>query len=191
MSKNFDKAYANTMKIEGGYVNDPTDRGGETYKGISRKNWPDWNGWTIIDNIKKSVGYSPSYINKAAANDQVLQRLVRLFYKEEFWDKNNLEMMPYEIAEELFDTGVNMSSTIAAKFLQEALNLCNNNQKLYADIKVDGKIGNITYQALTMSNTKRVLKTINLLQGERYLNILRNNETQEKYWGGWLERVIC
>ncbi len=31
----FTNAYDETMGYEGGYVHDPTDRGGETYKGIS------------------------------------------------------------------------------------------------------------------------------------------------------------
>ena len=41
---NFDEAFALTMKSEGGYANNPNDTGGETYKGVSRKNHPKWNG---------------------------------------------------------------------------------------------------------------------------------------------------
>lgn len=33
------KAISKVLKHEGGYVNDPDDKNGETYKGISRKNW--------------------------------------------------------------------------------------------------------------------------------------------------------
>ena len=36
----YDKAFKEVAAIEGGYVNDPQDTGGETYKGISRVNHP-------------------------------------------------------------------------------------------------------------------------------------------------------
>ena len=44
----FRLAYKKIEAAEGGYVNDPDDKGGETYKGISRKANPDWNGWINI-----------------------------------------------------------------------------------------------------------------------------------------------
>lgn len=191
MTQKFKKAFNKTMGIEGSYANDPQDRGGETYKGIARKRHPNWHGWVIIDQIKKEVGVLPSQINKKAKSHSILQNLVLLFYKENFWNVNKLDEVPDKIAEELFDTGVNMGTSIASFFLQEALNLCNDNQRLYPNITMDGKIGPITLSTLKRSNQTRVLKTLNLLQGERYLQILRNNESQEKFWGGWLNRVIC
>jgi lysozyme family protein len=42
-------AYESTMKAEGGYVNNPQDPGGETYKGIARKFNSKWDGWIAID----------------------------------------------------------------------------------------------------------------------------------------------
>ncbi|MBW1801582.1 MAG: hypothetical protein JRJ85_12745, partial [Deltaproteobacteria bacterium] len=41
----FDEAFEKTTAIEGGYVFDPDDAGGETYKGISRRFNPSWGGW--------------------------------------------------------------------------------------------------------------------------------------------------
>ena len=37
------------MKHEGGYVFDPDDSGGETYKGVARKFHSKWEGWSKID----------------------------------------------------------------------------------------------------------------------------------------------
>ena len=48
----FTKAYALTAAYEGGYVDDPEDAGGETYRGISRRYHPSWQGWQIIDTLK-------------------------------------------------------------------------------------------------------------------------------------------
>jgi lysozyme family protein len=49
----FEIAYGETELREGGYVNDPVDRGGETHRGVARKFHPDWSGWKIIDQIKQ------------------------------------------------------------------------------------------------------------------------------------------
>ena len=38
-----------TLETEGGYVNDPSDSGGETYCGIARNSNPKWEGWKIVD----------------------------------------------------------------------------------------------------------------------------------------------
>jgi len=46
---NFETALMSTLKREGGFVNDPADSGGMTYRGISRKSNKRWVGWPIID----------------------------------------------------------------------------------------------------------------------------------------------
>ncbi len=48
----FKTAIEATLKAEGGYVNDPDDPGGETYKGIARNRNSKWSGWTHIDLLK-------------------------------------------------------------------------------------------------------------------------------------------
>ena len=45
---NFNQAFKKVMSAEGGYVNDPDDPGGETYKGVARKMNPRWSGWAIV-----------------------------------------------------------------------------------------------------------------------------------------------
>ena len=40
------------LSSEGGYANVKNDKGGETYRGITRKNNPTWRGWAIIDKAK-------------------------------------------------------------------------------------------------------------------------------------------
>ena len=49
----FDIAYGETELREGGYVNDPVDRGGETHRGVARKFNPDWKGWALVDRLKR------------------------------------------------------------------------------------------------------------------------------------------
>lgn len=182
----FKLAYKKTMGVEKGYANDPDDSGGETWAGISRKNWPSWPGWQIIDSFKNKPGFE---VNLQAST--ALENQVKSFFKQNFWDKMRLdEFNNQAIAEEMYDTGVNMSDTIAARFLQEALNATNRNQKEYADIDVDGVIGRGTVATVNQHpKPAQVLKLLNCQQGVRYMEICKSRPSQEKFMNSWLSRV--
>lgn len=186
---NFDLAFQQTMGVEGGYNNDPTDRGGETYKGISRKYEPDWPGWNIIEDLKNKTNF-PKNLNQ----DQELQELVKEVYKEKYWDVNKLDSISdQDVANEMFDTGVNMGTRLATTYLQIALNCLNKNQVLYGDIDEDGKIGPATLYALSTLLSKEtseiLLKIMNVLQGNHYIEYMRQYPEQEKFARGWFSRV--
>jgi lysozyme family protein len=108
----FKIAYQNTSKVEGGYANDKHDSGGETWKGISRNNEKNWNGWKIVDVYKKLPNF-PDNLNNSAE----LQNEVMSVYKENYWDALNLDFISDQrMANELYDTGVNMGIGTAGKF---------------------------------------------------------------------------
>ena len=178
-------AIGTTLGHEGGYVNDPADRGGETYRGISRKFHPKWYGWKLVDLRKKTPNF-PANLK----NDPSLDDLVKDFYYEEFIQSVNLHLInDGEVVKEVFDSGVNCGRRTACLWLQEAFNLCNQNQQLGPDLKVDGAIGPKTAAAINNfpANRKKVLLgVLNLLQGERYLNICRKDQTQERFLHGWV-----
>ncbi|MHC2992833.1 hypothetical protein OB13_15055 [Pontibacter sp. HJ8] len=184
---NIKPALSITLAHEGYYVNDPADKGGETYRGIARKHNPNWSGWTIID-AQKRKAYFPANLKEVMSS---LEVYVERHYKKEYWDVNNLDLISSQsIANELFDTGVNMGVGIAAKFLQQALNLCNRNQVDYKDILVDGSIGPVTIKTLNSHGRQAsVLKALNVLQGKRYVEICERDPSQEKFFMGWLGRV--
>lgn len=183
----FEKAYFKTMGHEGGYVNDPDDAGGETYGGISRVYNPSWEGWNVIDDH-----LSTSYPESLDDNDE-LQDVVENFYEQHYWDVNRLdEVASQAVADEMFDTGVNMGINRAAKFLQESLNYLNRNSLIFGDLVVDGKIGRASLSALNsvlINDEEVLLKIMNVLQGMHYLNYMRKSPTQEKYARGWFQRV--
>lgn len=182
----FDTGYRLTLAHEGRYVNDPTDRGGETWKGIARKFWGKWEGWVIIDQAKEQENF-PTILNEL----NTLDNFVKQFYKKEFWNKLSLDQIKdQDIANEMFDTAVNQGTKTAAKYLQEALNLLNRNERDYQDIAVDGAVGPVTLGIA--NNHKRpynILKTLNGLQFMRYYNIAKKNPSQEKFFNGWLNRI--
>lgn len=183
----FKKSYAVVRENEGGYANNPNDRGGETYKGIARKFWSEWEGWKIIDSYKKHVRNFESDLEK----DQGLQDAVLAFYKRYFWNELSLDQVnDQQIATELFDTGVNMSTNTAGTFLQRSLNVLNNQGRMYPDLLVDGRIGAKTIQVLNAHKSpSRVLKMLNCLQGAKYVAICENNPSQEEFMWGWMNRV--
>lgn len=59
----FKKALEMVLKHEGGYVCDPSDPGGETYKGVARNMHSGWTGWMEIDLAKKEPGF-PANLDK-------------------------------------------------------------------------------------------------------------------------------
>lgn len=183
----FVKAYYNTMKIEGGYSNRPNDRGGETWKGIARNANPTWEGWKIIDEMKLQNDF-PNSLNGRAS----IQPLVLSFYKMNYWDVNRLDRFTNDtIAEEVWDTGVNMGVETAAEFLQRALNLLNNQQKSYPDIPVDRKIGPQTIELVNNHKYPATLvKILNVLQGARYIAIGEKDKTQEENIRGWFDQRV-
>jgi lysozyme family protein len=184
----FKVAYDRTAKIEGGYANTPGDSGGETWRGIARNYHPKWTGWSIIDSFKPISKNFETNLR----NSQTLQRLVLEFYKEEFWDVMCLDQVQnQDIANEMYDTGVNMDPRFPIEFLQKALNVTNRNGKEYPDVVVDGKMGAKTVAALNAHpRPKQILTLLNCQQGTRYMDIARSNPIQEKFMTSWLSRVV-
>lgn len=166
MEHNFEKAFEEIILIEKGYVNDPLDSGGKTKYGISQKSYPNLD----IRNLD-------------------LQTAKKIYHKD-YWLVNGLQnILKYEIALELFDTGVNMGVGIAARFFQEALNLMNRNQLNFPDLIIDGAIGAKTIAAYKTVDDRILLKVLNGLQFERYKKICLADPSQERFFNGWMKRV--
>lgn len=200
---NFDTAYQETMKSEGGYANNPSDKGGETWRGIARNLWPQWEGWKLVDEIKANCGASLKLLKQALMMDEELEVKVKLFYRVQFWNRLNLEELPERIAMEIFDTAVNQGCSTAVQYFQQALNMLNNNQAHYRDIPVDGVNGRMSmssFQAYMRTadtvpgrsaelNVKVLLKAMDGLQFERYKEIVSRESVQEVFFYGWIQRT--
>jgi lysozyme family protein len=194
-------AYHATLDFEGLYSCDPQDSGGETWKGISRRNWPMWQGWKIVDEVKRNT--TPGQLNMALNVDEELDEMVCKFYQEVFWNNLSLDAIDeQEIAVEIFDTAVNQGLNTGARFFQHALNLLNNNGRYYGELEPDGDIGSDTVQAynaymLTKNipgrsrerNIRTLLKVMNWLQLQKYIEICESRPDQEVYLYGWINRT--
>ena len=173
---NFDTAFAITMKSEGGYANNPRDTGGETYKGVSRKNHPDWKGWKIIDSVKAT---NPLSLNKALSQQVELQNNIRQFYLAEFWDINQTgQINDQQLADQVFDTAVLCGTGTAAKFLQTA-----------AGVKVDLQIGPKTIAAVNEEDPKTIYNRYIELRKGYFLNIIARRPSQKVFQASWFSRL--
>ena len=185
----FKPAFNKTLQFEGRYSNDPDDAGGETYKGISRRYHPDWDGWERIDSLKEG----PNFPSNCEA-DPDLEEEVKDHYRQFYWSRFLGDEIPEQnIAEELFDTAVNLGVGRAVSFLQQGLNVLNRNETLYADLVVDGSLGPKTLGILKayLENDRPdiLFKIMNVLQGKHYIDYMTQSPVQEKFARGWFSRV--
>ncbi|MCU7878334.1 MAG: peptidoglycan-binding protein [Candidatus Thiodiazotropha sp. (ex Lucinoma borealis)] len=98
-SKIFNLAFAHVTSpsIEGGFSDDPDDRGGRTNHGISQKSYPDLD----IKNLS-------------------LER-TRSIFLEDYWESPQCDKLPGNWGFALFDAVVNHGQKLAVIFMQHAL----------------------------------------------------------------------
>lgn len=183
----FKTAFKRTLAYEGGYFFSADDPGGETYKGITRRYFPTWAGWPIADEARSE---GPDFPDCLERNTR-LPYLVWNFYLHNFWHRvAGDEIGNRWIAEEVFDTAVNMGCGTAIRFLQEALNFLNREER---DLVVDGVIGPKTLKTLKYRTDAHeanyILAILFVLRGNRYLDLMRKSPSQEKFARGWLNRL--
>lgn len=178
----FRNALIDTLQYEGIYSNDVDDDGGETLCGISRVSYPNWVGWKLCDGMSKPI--------KVITPE--LSQLVKDFYLVQYWLPLKCHLISDDkIASELFDFAVNSGQVRAVRVLQSALNLLNNNGKLYNDIEEDGSIGPVTVSFANAHPEKEVLvKMMKVLRANFYINVAIKNPKKEKYVKGWFLRAI-
>jgi lysozyme family protein len=176
----FEEAWKETGRAEGGFVDDPDDSGGAT-------------NWGVTERVARKFGYTGDMRD-------LPQSTATQIAKKEYWDVMKLDdiaALSEPIALELFDTGFNAGTGRAGKFIQRALNVMNRKGQDYDDIVVDGAVGGKTVTALTAFLNKRgkdgetvMLRALNALQGEFYVELAERREKDETFVFGWfLHRV--
>lgn len=195
----FNIAYAPLKQFEGGWTNDPNDRGGETYAGIARNFFPGWKGWAIVDEYKRKYGASSSRLNRPLAANAELQEMVAGWYKKEWWDRMGLGTLSQPLANEIFEQAVNLGKAGSGKKVQTICNAYNygpGGTQFFKDLAVDGAIGPKTLEALSIlvrkkTDDKSLVHALNCMQGAHYLELAARKPSQRKYTVGWMKRTHC
>ena len=166
---------------EGGYADNPADKGGPTCFGITEA-------------VARAHGYAGSM--RSMPREEAVA-----IYRRLYWQRPRLDEIASRserIAAELLDTGVNMGPPVAITFLQRALTALNRNAKDYPDLTPDGRVGPATLAALDTflrvrgkgSGETVLLRALEALQGERYLRLAERRPANEAFLYGWLANRI-
>lgn len=101
----FEKALKFVLRWEGGYVNNPSDKGGVTNKGITQRTY---------NAFLKMKGLPPRDVKL------ITDKEVSGIYYAEYWLRANCHKMNDKFAIVCFDTAVNMGVGRVKKFLEIA-----------------------------------------------------------------------
>lgn len=148
---------------EGGFVNDPDDRGGATKYGITMQTLREWRGRGPV--TEQGV--------KDLSMDEA-----RIIYYYLYVKRYKLDALPDELAEIVFDSVINHGPRGGIRILQRAVGA-----------KDDGVIGEETIEKAKVDTDKVYLRIV----GERlkyYASIVKNQPNQVKFMAGWINRVL-
>ena len=159
---NFDQATDRVLGIEGRYVNNPEDPGGETNWGIT---WPKLNEAI-------GMGLLPAGTTiKDLTRDQA-----KVVYKILFWDRGHMDEYDGALAYQTYDAAVNHGIGNAVRFLQRAVGVAD-----------DGNIGPITIAAVKAMPAWKVIALFVAERGDFW----RKLSTFKTFGAGWMSRMVA
>jgi len=174
----FQKALQKTLLFEGGWVSNPDDPGGETYRGISRKSYPEWVGWAMIDSQREALNF-PGCLDEI----EELQREIAAFYKKHYWEKIKGELIESQaVANYFFDCSVLFGVKRASRMIQMAM---------MADQKEwDGIVGKKTLLAINKHQESDLICALILIRISRHAWVVSGNKKMKTFLNGWINRAI-
>lgn len=160
----FERIFDYLLKVEGGYSNDEHDKGGKTKYGI-------------IEEEARDFGY------KGDMQD-LTKDFAKNIYLKKYYLGNKLDKIVNDkVALSICDWTVN-SGRNGIKNAQIAINQLTN-----SNLDVDGIIGNKTLEALNAADSDKFLEVYHNLQRIYYRSKVEADNTQEKFFLGWMNRI--
>ena len=131
MKHNWEEALKHILKWEGGYVNHPSDPGGMTNLGVTKRVWEEWTGKPATEADMRGLTIE----------------MVTPLYKKRFWDAIRGDDLPSGVDLCVFDCAVNAGTGRAARFLQQTVG-----------VVADGAIGPKTLEAVTKMSADEIIE---------------------------------
>ena len=167
--------------VEGGYFNHPNDPGGETMYGI-------------IKTEARANGYQ-------GAMRDLPKEVATEIYLRKYWKNNGLmKIDSFVVALCIFDFFVNSGSR-GATIAQEVVNAVYTNRTSSVQfgktldsaglkpIAVDGQMGDKTFDAINKIPPFVFISIYNVLQEDKYEDLMRNNGKLRSFDKGWENRI--
>lgn len=195
-SPRFAAAFRHVDAIEGGFVNDPRDRGGATNRGVTLRflvaeGQIDMDGDGVADfDLDMDGDIDIKDLRTLSTAD------ARMLFQRCFWNRLNCEGFPRPLGEAMFDQAVNGGLAAARKLLQRAINeasLCLAPHP--APLKVDGAIGAATRGMLDLvlstpgCGMPLLMDEYRQAAADRYRAIVAHDPSQQRFLKGWLRRA--
>lgn len=158
----FAKYAPKLIRLEGGFVNHPEDKGGITNCGIT------------LETFRSFFG-----------QDKAVKDLQGMSYKQwchimkdGYWDKVKGDKIENQsLAELMADWCVN-SGLSAVRKMQEIIGC-----------KPDGIVGPITLSLINSSDAESLFERIWNARHQHYINIVKRNPSQKVFMNGWMNRL--
>ena len=166
---NIDKLIPHIIKWEGGakYTNDPLDRGGATKYGIT------------IGTLQ-GIKYDTNHDGKVNVEDVKSLQLddFKHILKKQYWDRWKADDIVNQSLANLLVDWTWGSGKHGITIPQRCLG-----------VPADGKVGNVTINALNGANQKDIYNKVWQARKQFYYNIVKSNPSQSKWLHGWLNRL--
>ncbi len=163
---NFAACLAVVLDHEGGYSDHPSDPGGATMRGITRRVLADWRGispwWDLPKQEVKALGLDEA----------------REIYRARYWDAVRGDELPAGLDLAVFDFGVNSGPARAVGYLQAALGVTR-----------DGVFGPVTLGAVQKATAEQRIPDLIRTISRRRLIFLRSLSIFAVFGAGWTRRV--
>ena len=164
MNMNFDQCMSMLLAHEGGYVNHPSDPGGMTNLGVTKRTYDEYHGTDIDEEGMR----------------QLTKADVEPIYRRNYWNRCRCQDLPSGIDWAVFDLSVNSGTGRAARLLQRAV-----------ETTEDGSIGPLTLMMVKKHEVANIINRIAVYREEFYRSLStfdtfgrgwlrRNDETREQ-----------
>lgn len=160
MTGNFKECLALVLKSEGGFVNHPSDPGGMTNLGVTKRVWEEYTGHEADEKIMR--GLTPEKVAP--------------LYEQRYWRPTYCEIIPRGLDLLVFSMAINSGPGRSVKLLQSSLGCVD-----------DGQIGPRTRELIAASNIATLIAKFSETR-RQYYRSLKNFPVFGKGWLARVDR---